>query len=801
MVKLVYSKKGVDIMYDLGGQFHFDLELAKANPASVIKGNTFRITVLTERLVRIEYNPSGMFVNAPTQLALCRNFPLPKFDLRQDNKYIELSTSYFKLTYTKDAALNGFSLKINLLGTDAFWYYGHPLVKTYDGGLVSLDEGEKYTKGIYSVEGFSAIDDSSSLLIDPVGNLVKKANDSIDIYVFMYNNDFDLALQDYYRLTGKAQMIPRYALGNWWSKNYGYKEDTLDKLFNKFEKEEIPISVLLMDKEWHITENKFLTGYTFDKKLIPNPQEFINKMHKKGIRIGVNINPTEGIYPHEEMYAKVLEYIKVPANTVIAFSPFNPQFIDIFMKLLLHPLNNIGVDFFWLDYSNKERISSYLLTHYMYLDSGRNEAKRSMLMSKNPLIAAHRYGILYSGRTKVGFDTLKRLPFINTSASNIGLSWWSHDIGGFTGGIEDGELYLRYIELGCFSPIFRISSDRGKYYKREPWRWDVTTSEIVKDYMRLRYKLIPYIYSEAYKYYDAGIPIIKPLYHKQKELFYDEYYRNEYFFGGTMLISPLTNPKDKLMNRVIHKLYLPEGTWYDFKTGKKYPGSRSYVSFFKDEDYPVFVKSGAIIPMNPNVNNMASIPEELEILIFPGKNNSYMLYEDDGVTNLYKNGYFLKTLIDYNYQENNYTVIIRSIEGKSGIIPATRKYKIRFKNTIKTDNVIANYDGNDISVKTYTDEFDFIVEVENVKTIGQLTINCKGKAMEISSLRLINEDIDSIISDLEVETNLKDKIASILFSNLPIKKKRIQIRKLKSDKLDAKFIKMFLRLLEYVEQI
>ena len=284
-------------------------------------------------------------------------------------------------------------------------------------------------------------------------------------------------------------------------------------------------------------------------------------------------------------------------------------------------------------------------------------------------------------------------------------------------------------------------------------------------------------------------------------MFFDPLYKNEYYFGPSLLISPLTDKKDPLMNRVVHKFYLPEGTWYDFKNGKKFPGNRSYVSFFKDEDYPVFAKSGAIIPMDKNVNNSLVVPNELEIHIFPGMNNAYELYEDDGVTNLYKNGYYLKTIIDYNYQANNYTVIIRSIEGKTGIIPNTRNYKIRFRNTLQAPSVSVNFDGTPLECNSYTLDNDFIVEVKDVKTIGQLVVNCKGKGIEIDSVRLINEDIDSIISDLEVETHLKDKIASILFSNLTIKKKRIQIRKLKKDKLDPKFIKMFLRLLEYIEQI
>lgn len=788
-------------MYDLGIQFHFNLEQAKANPSCIIKGKKYRFTVLSERLIRIEYSDNGVFIDSPTQLVLNRNFVLPKFDVKQDSKYLEISTKYFSLAYTKESPITASSLRVSLNGTEAMWYYGHPEVKTYDASFVSFEGKEKYIKGLYSLDGFSCIDDSSSLLIDPNGNLVKKSISTVDLYLFMYKDDFKLALKDYISLTGKPQLLPRYALGNWWSKNYAYKEEELNKLFNRFKKEEIPISILLFDKDWHITENKYNTGYSFNRSLISSPNLFIENMHKRGIRVGLNINPIEGVYPHEEMYQNVLNYIKVSPNTIIKFTPFNPQFLDIFFKILLHPLESFGTDFFWLDYPNSDNTTQFLLSHYMYLDSGRKEAKRNMLITRNPQIAPHRYGVLYSGRSKVSFDTLRKLAYINIVAANIGISWWSHDIGGFYGGMEDGELYIRYIQLGCFSPIFRISVDKGRYYKREPWRWDKNTFAIVKEYMQLRHRLVPYIYSEGFKYYNEARPLISPIYHEQKELFYDSYYKNEYFFGSELLISPLISKKDPLMDRVIHKLYLPDGVWYDFKTGKKFPGGRSYVSFFKDGDYPVFAKSGSIIPMSTKIDNTLSLPDELEIHVFPGMNNTYKFYEDDGITNLYKNGYFLKTEIDYNYQANNYTLIIRATEGKSGIVPSTRNYKIRFRNTKATNEVIANFNGNNLEVNCYEDENDFIVEVKNVSTIGQLSINCKGKAIEIDSIRLINEDIDTIISDLEVETRLKDKISNILFSNLTIKKKRIQIKKLKKDKLDTKFIKMFLRLLEYVEQI
>ena len=191
----------------------------------------------------------------------------------------------------------------------------------------------------------------------------------------------------------------------------------------------------------------------------------------------------------------------------------------------------------------------------------------------------------------------------------------------------------------------------------------------------------------------------------------------------------------------------------------------------------------------------------MEIHIFPGVSNMYTLYEDDGMTSLYKEGYYLKTSIDYNYLRSNYTVIIRSIEGKSGIVPDRRDYKLVFRNTKQAESVKVMFNDQVINGTYTVDGNDFIVYLKQIPTIGQLTINCRGKDIEIDAVRVINDDVNSILMDLQINTYLKEKIADIIFSDLPIKNKRIAIRKLRRSSLSREYMNLFLKLLEYIEQV
>lgn len=790
-----------------------DLSLGKTNEEVTVKGQKYRISVLSERLLRLEYNPNGIFYDAPSQFALNRNFKKPEMEVKQDDKYLEIKTKYFTLTYVKEKNFDAgkvvpmANLKVDVNGSDRSWYYGHAEAKNLKGLYMSEDGDSKnqiFQNGLYSIDGFASFNDSETMLYNEQGYLVERDTKYTDIYLFVYGEDISNAFKDYYELTGYPPLIPKYALGNWWSRDLPYTEEKILEVVNKFEKNEIPLSVFLLDKEWHIRkieDKEYETGYTFNKDLIPEPEKLIKELHDKNIRVGLSFNPVDGIMPHEENYSNIANAFRIEQGKTISFDPLNQTVVKATTGFMLAPLINKGIDFIYNDYQNFEGSFQKLWllndTLYKMVDVG---GRRGLILSRNSLLASHRYPITYTGKSLINWDTLKKVPLLNQTAANIGVSFISSDISGSYGGIEEEDLYIRSVQLGCFSPILKFSSPSGKYYRKEPWRWNIRAAETVDNYLNLRHDLLPYIYTESYEY-SKGTPMIRPLYYDEPFILDDDNFKNEYFFGKSFLICPILNKKESLINRTIHKFYIPEGTWYDFQTGKKFPGKKEYLSFFKEEDYPVFVKSGAIIPLGKDEGNSLTNPTDLEIHVFPGKNNTYTLYEDDGLTKNYQNGGYLKTILEYNYMPNNYTFIIRSSEGKRGIVPEYRNYKIRFRNTKRADDVIVYFNNVIMQATTYVDDADFVVELKQIPSIGQVTINCKGKDIELDAIRLINDDIDSILLDLKINTILKEKISAIMFSNLAIKRKRIEIRKLNKLGLTKEYIKLFLKLLEYIEQI
>lgn len=298
-------------MAELQEHFRMHYDRILPNPNHIMKGSKYRITVLSDLLVRLEYSESGLFEDRPTELVMNRKYPVVKFEKKEDAKFLTIKTSYFTLTYQKEMPFIGSKvspdqyLRIDLNGTDKYWYFNHPEVRNFRGTTYSLDGADgkaKYGKGLYSTDGFVSLDDSRTLIFNEDGTLGKRSDKRIDTYVFMYKRDFGACLRDYFTLTGYPPLVPRYSLGVWWNRNIEYDSKEIEKLVYKFNKSRVPLSIIMLGDKWHRQNQKMKSGLSFDEKLFKRPKRMADFLHSKSIRLAVKVNPMEGISKDEDYF-------------------------------------------------------------------------------------------------------------------------------------------------------------------------------------------------------------------------------------------------------------------------------------------------------------------------------------------------------------------------------------------------------------------------------------------------------------------------------------------------------------------
>ena len=290
---------------------------------SVIKGDKYRITVLTPSLVRLEYAENGEFEDRATQSVINRSFSVPKFSTQRDANGLVIETEKLKLTYDeKPFSEDGLQIQVKDI-EGAVWHFGQAL-NDLKGTYRTLDRWDADTffakdmteskiqlgTGIMSREGFSVIDDSKSMALTEEGWIAPR-KEGTDLYFFGYGHRYLEALSDFYHLCGKTPLLPRYALGNWWSRYYVYTEESYMELMNRFEAEKLPFSVAVIDMDWHLTNDDIdekygrmrgWTGYTWNKKLFPDPKRFLAWLHNKNMKITLNLPPADGVRAFEDIY-------------------------------------------------------------------------------------------------------------------------------------------------------------------------------------------------------------------------------------------------------------------------------------------------------------------------------------------------------------------------------------------------------------------------------------------------------------------------------------------------------------------
>ena len=654
----------------------------------IVKGDV-RISVLTDRLLRIEEAKNGAFIDAATQIVTNRAFSEPEFSVKETDAGLFITTKALTLCYrggklTKDSL----TIKTVFNDTEKTWRFGDK-VKDLQGTARTLDSVDGPTEldhGIVSKEGFALLNDSESFLFTEDGWLKPRdSKDNKDFYFFGYGHDYLDALKDFFKLCGKTEKLPRFVFGNWWSRFYPYTEESYEALMDEFEARNIPLSVAVIDMDWHLTDipkeiGGGWTGYTWNRKYFPDPARFLKNLHKRKLHTTLNVHPADGVRYFEDNYDNLCRKLNMdPAGKeCIKFAPEDKNFLEHYFNEILHPMEKEGVDFWWIDWQQGRKVEGsdidplWVLNHTHFLDSKRN-GKKGLTFSRYAGPGSHRYPIGFSGDTMTTWESLKFQPFFTANATNIGYTYWSHDIGGHQFGKRNDEMTVRWLQLGVFSPIMRLHSTANAFYGKEPWNYGPEAEKIISEYLRLRHKLIPYLYSMNYLTAEEGEPLIRPMYYIEDS---KNAYKvpNEFGFGTQMIVHPITAPRDTEALLTEIECFLPEGDYYDFFTNLKYKGGRMVKVYRSLSETPVFIKAGGIVPLAKDYKDShVSNPVNLEVRVYEGASNSFTLFEDDNTDSL--NQKTAETV--FTYDDVKKTLEIK-VNDESGILPENREYDVVF---------------------------------------------------------------------------------------------------------------------------
>lgn len=724
--------------------------IAKTNGRSrsdnQIVGDGFRITVITTQLFRVEKSKNNTFEDSATQSVWYRDLGPVKFEVTEDKKHLSVTTEKLEIIFKKSSK-KAVQIKFSETKKSVCVNNRHNLKGTrrtldFTFGPASLDAG------MISKNGVAVYNDSRTLIIGADGEIKARENKEEDLYIFAYGKEYRQCIRDFYLITGLVPLVPRFALGVWWSRYRAYTQREYIELMQKFDDEDIPLTVATVDMDWHWTDlNKQFgtrykkrpmmnnpctggwTGYSWNTELFPDYKAFLNWLHAKNLKVTLNLHPAQGIRFFENMYPEMAGAMGIDpaAKQAVPFAAGNPDYWNNYFNIILKPYEKDGVDFWWIDWQQGKRSDVkgldplWALNHFHFLDNAES-GQLPLILSRYAGIGSHRYPLGFSGDTIINWKVLDFQPYFTATAANAGYTWWSHDIGGHQRGRRDDELYIRWLQFGVFSTIMRLHSTSNDLLGKEPWRYPAHIASIAKDWLKLRHRLIPYLYTMDYRTHSKGIALVEPLYYLYPENGNSYEIKNEYMFGSQLLVIPITSKTDKKINLANARAWIPEGRWTDIFTGEIITGEK-FVTLYRDiASIPVLAKQGAIIPMSNDPGNSTANPENLLLWVFRG-NNKFSLYEDNGRNDFAKNSAVTK----YEIVENEtIAFIINAVRGNTESLPQKRSYTITFKDVIKVEKVRVfinnkltddfDYEGKNISEKP------FKIEIKNASIYADIKV-------------------------------------------------------------------------------
>ena len=384
------------------------------------------------------------------------------------------------------------------------------------------------------------------------------------------------------------------------------------------------------------------------------------------------------------------------------------EWADAFFGSVIRPFDKQGVDFWWLDWQQwldsrytRGLSNTFWLNYAFFNDKVRQTeslgkaAPRPMIYHRWGGLGSHRYQVGFSGDTYATWKTLAYLPYFTSTASNACYGYWGHDIGGHMQpkGVHetDPELYTRWMQSGVFTPVFKTHSTKDMSMEKRFWMFP-DHFDAMREAIRLRYDLAPYIYTAARQAYDTGVSITRPLYYYWPEEDKAYQWKEEFMFGDDILATTVCQPADKVTGLAERTMWFPEGTdWYDVSTGITYRGGTEHTLLYTIDENPYFVKAGAVIPMSgPHITTLQAQSPEIRLFVVPGDcDSSTRFYEDDGQSQAYDTDYAV-TEVTKTVRGNFITLKVAPREGSFSGMLADRRVSVVLDGFYAPANIKAN---------------------------------------------------------------------------------------------------------------
>jgi len=513
-------------------------------------------------------------------------------------------------------------------------------------------------------------------------------------YYFMYGPELDSVIYQYRTATGKAPLFPKWAYGLFQSKDKYSTQVEILTLANQYRAAKLPLDCIVQD--WDYWTPNLWGSNTMDATKYPNPKAMVDSLHNMNIHTMISIWPVfnSGTANYQQYNAIGALYPSAGAHHF--YDPHNDAAKKIYWNQVNSQLfSKYGWDAWWADNDEPQGYpdafdrknfmtakgsgvtyyNTFPIQHTAGFFNGWSADipnKRPFVLSRSAFPGQQRYATaVWSGDISSTWAKFQDQLSGGLNYSLSGMPYWTTDIGGYFytdwSTVANNELMIRWFQYGAFCPIFRIHGQGEKALVSSSFTQSTKTNLAATD--RLRYRLMPYIYSNAWKVTNENYTMMRHLIMDYRTDANVKSIDNQFMFGQSMLINPVSSA-----GVTKRSVYLPAGNWYDFWTGKQYTGGLTINADAPITNIPVFVKAGSIIPMGPDIMYATQSIDPTEIRIYKGANGSFTLYEDEGDTHNYEKGSY--SIIPFSYNEASKELTIGARTGSYKNMPVNRNFKI-----------------------------------------------------------------------------------------------------------------------------